>query len=294
MNAPIELHLGVRVRPENQPAFETFLREAIPVYEQNGGMRVRVIKSLADPCHMLEIIEYADRATFDADQVRVQTDPVLRALLQRWHALLDGPPTVVSWIDSTAACAPWPPELPLLRTRRLLLRAFQEADVDRVVELCADAEIARNTLFTPHPYTRDAALAWLHSHHRAMRASRGPTYAITVDDELVGAIGLGVDAAHNRAELGYWIGKKHWNRGIASEAAAAMLEHGFSTLNLGRIFAGHYLANPASGKVLRRIGMLHEGTFRRHVLRFGVWHDVEMYALLKTDWLAPRPAESAS
>lgn len=288
MNGKIELHLRVRVKPENRAAFEEFLREAIPVYERPGGIRVRVVQALHDHTELIEIVEYADRRTYEEDQQRVENDAEQTALLARWRQLLDGPPKVEFWGDASAQCTPWPPMLPELRTKRLLLRAFEEQDIEPATTLCGDFEIAATTLLIPHPYSTEDAIGWLRMHHRAMIEGRGPTYAITRDGELVGAIGLMIQRVHERAELGYWIGKAHWNRGYASEAACAMVDHGFEALRLERIVAGHYAANPASGVVLKRAGMSHEGTQRRHVLRFGVWHDVEMFGVLRSDWLAYR------
>lgn len=291
MNEKIELHLRVRVKPESRPAFEAFLREAIPVYERPGGIRVRVVQGLDDPCELIEIVEYADRRTYEADQKRAESDPEHKAILTRWRQLLDGPPKVEFWSDASAPCTPWPPMLPELHTKRLLLRAFEEHDVELAAKLCGDFEIAATTLLIPHPYSKEHAIGWLRMHHRATIEGRGPTYAITCNGELVGAIGLMVDRTHQRAELGYWIGKAYWNRGYASEAARAVVDHGFEVLKLERVCAGHYAANPASGVVLRRVGMSHEGTQRRHVLRFGVWHDVEMFGLLRRDWVAHRAEE---
>ncbi|MBY0310836.1 MAG: GNAT family N-acetyltransferase [Phycisphaerales bacterium] len=288
MSGKFELHLRVRVKPESRPAFEALLREAIPVYERPGGIRVRVVQGLDDPNQLTEIVEYADRRVYQADQLRVESDPELKGLLARWRQLLVGQPRVEFWSDASAPCTPWPPTLPELRTDRLLLRAFEERDAYPAAMLCGDFEIAATTLLIPHPYSRDHAIGWIRMHHRAMIEGRGPTYVITCDGDLVGAIGLMVDRTHERAELGYWIGKAHWNRGFASEAARAMVDHGFDVLKLERIFAGHYAANPASGVVLKRAGMSHEGTQRRHVLRFGVWHDLEMFGVLRSDWLLTR------
>ena len=70
---------------------ERFLAEARTFYEAPGGVRVRLQWDLADPCSFVEIMEYADRAAYDADQRRVEEDPVMGAWLARWHELLDGP-----------------------------------------------------------------------------------------------------------------------------------------------------------------------------------------------------------
>lgn len=97
----IELHLRGRVAPGRREELTEFLAEAIPFYEEPGGIRVRVLWSLENDTDFIEVIEYADQETHDRDQVRVEDDPRMQSLLTRWRALLDGPPAVerygVSW-----------------------------------------------------------------------------------------------------------------------------------------------------------------------------------------------------
>jgi len=78
-----------------------------------------------------------------------------------------------------------------------------------------------------------------------------------------------IEADHRRAELGYWIGVPYWGKGYATEAARSVVNYGFSTLELHRIFASHVPANPASGRVLTKIGMRHEGRLLGHILKWG-------------------------
>jgi RimJ/RimL family protein N-acetyltransferase len=89
-----------------------------------------------------------------------------------------------------------------------------------------------------------------------------------------------------RAELGCWFAKPYWNRGYCNEAAQAVLKHAFETLSLRRVFAQHQGRNPASGRVMRRAGMCHEGTLRKHVLKWGVVDDMQVYGVLREEWLA--------
>jgi quinol monooxygenase YgiN len=90
----IVLSLHARVRPGLRPDLERFLAEARPVYEEPGGTTVRLLWSLTDPDAFVEVMEYRDRAVYEADQVRVEQDPRMRALIERWHALLAEGPTV--------------------------------------------------------------------------------------------------------------------------------------------------------------------------------------------------------
>ncbi len=103
-------------------------------------------------------------------------------------------------------------------------------------------------------------------------------------DDLVGAIGLTVSSDHARAELGYWIGVPYWGRGYATEAAREVLRYGFEQLWLHRIYAAHFATNPASGRVLEKVGMSYEGTRREHHRKWGDYEDRVEYSLLVNEW----------
>ena len=109
---------------------------------------------------------------------------------------------------------------------------------------------------------------------------------LRANNQLVGAMGLVINEKHECAELGYWIGKPYWNKGYCTEAARAVLEYGFNQLNLNRIFAHHVKRNPASGRVMQKIGMTHEGSLKQHVKKWGAFEDLEAYAILRSEYTA--------
>ena len=90
----IQLHLRIRVKDNAREAFLAFLREAIPYYESPGGIRVRLLRDRADPERYIEVIEYDSQDKFELDEHRIAHDPQMRAFLDRWRALLAGPPEV--------------------------------------------------------------------------------------------------------------------------------------------------------------------------------------------------------
>ena len=90
----ILLHLRIRVQPGRRADLIQFLREAVPFYERPGGIRVLLYEDAADPERFLEVVEYAGEAEYEADQQRVEHDPDMRRYLDRWRALLQGPPEV--------------------------------------------------------------------------------------------------------------------------------------------------------------------------------------------------------
>jgi ribosomal-protein-alanine N-acetyltransferase len=171
---------------------------------------------------------------------------------------------------------------PVLRTARLVLRPFLESDAAEVRRLAGDREVAANTLTVPHPYPEGAAEAWIATHAAGWAGQERVTFAITARDgeTLIGAIGLDLAMHDRRGELGYWVGRPWWNLGYATEAGRAMLDFGFGMLGLHRIMARHFTRNPASGRVLQKLGMEREGLLRGHVLKGGVFEDLVVYAVL--------------
>ncbi len=91
---PVELHLRVRARDGKRDEFLAFLADATPFYEAPGGIRVRLLEDVSDWHRFVEVVEYADDATYQRDQRRASDDPQMKQYLARWHALLDGPPVV--------------------------------------------------------------------------------------------------------------------------------------------------------------------------------------------------------
>jgi ribosomal-protein-alanine N-acetyltransferase len=177
---------------------------------------------------------------------------------------------------------------PTIQTRRLLLRAFTMDDAPDVARLAAEREIAANTATIPHPYTLEDARAWLLRQGEQTDGRSTANWAITDSGRLVGCVGLILEPAHDRAEIGYWIGTPFWGRGFATEAAAAVLHHGFTAMGLHRIFAQHYARNPASGRVLAKIGLRMEGTARGHVKKWGVYEDCVGFGLTRDEYDARR------
>ena len=174
--------------------------------------------------------------------------------------------------------------LPTLETERLILRPLSLADAPAVKELAGEREIADTTLNIPHPYEDGVAERWISTHQERYEKDRGLSLAIVLREThaLIGAIGMNTNAAHENAEIGYWVGKPYWNRGYCTEAARAIVAYGFDALKLHRIYAHHLSRNPASGRVMQKIGMRHEGTLRQHIKKWGVFEDVEVYGLVKT------------
>jgi ribosomal-protein-alanine N-acetyltransferase len=176
--------------------------------------------------------------------------------------------------------------IPTIETKRLTLRAFTLNDAPEVQRLAGDRLIADTTLNIPHPYQDGMAQAWISQHQSQFDQGKGVTFAITqkAGGSLVGAIGLMTLDAGHQAELGYWIGRPYWNQGFCTEASEAVLRYAFSELGLVRVHCTHFSRNPASGRVIRKLGMQHEGSRRSHVKKWDKFEDVELYGILKHEW----------
>jgi len=175
---------------------------------------------------------------------------------------------------------------PTIRTARLILRPYGDADAPEVQRLAGDARVADTTLTIPHPYPDGIAEMWIATHEAAWTSGRGAIFAITEREggQLVGTLGLTIKPEDRSAEMGYWIGYPFWGRGFCTEAAAAVLDFGFAVLPLDRIHAHHFERNPASGRVMLKIGMQEEFFRRGAVEKRGVREDVRGYAITRAEW----------
>ena len=171
---------------------------------------------------------------------------------------------------------------PTLRTERLVLRPFTLDDAPAVQQLAGAYEVALNTLLIPHPYPEGAAEQWIATHQADFDEDRIMHFAID-DGQLAGAIGL-VFKGDGIAEIGYWLGVPFWRRGYASEAGREVMRYGFEELGLHRIFAMYFTRNPASGRVLQKIGMTYEGTLRQHLKKWDEYLDLACYGALREEW----------
>jgi [ribosomal protein S5]-alanine N-acetyltransferase len=169
-----------------------------------------------------------------------------------------------------------------LETPRLRMRPYSEADIPELVPLIGAREVAATTGRIPHPYTEQDAKEFL----AKIEVQREVRFAVTLRENgrLIGGVGLRLIEPHQQAELGYWLGVPFWGKAYATEAARAMLRYGFEQLNLHRIFATHFKQNSASGRILKKLGMRHEGCQREHFRKWDQFVDLELYGILREEW----------
>ena len=144
-----------------------------------------------------------------------------------------------------------------INTGRLLLRRFESDDAARVTMCINDPRIYR-MVGRIKPGQSDAeTLQWIGSHAAGAEAGTDHVWAILADDLLVGAVGAHRRQLSDPYETGYWIAPEVWGLGYATEAAAAMLGWLETTRKVKVTVSGHFVDNPASGRVLTKLGYLY-------------------------------------
>jgi [ribosomal protein S5]-alanine N-acetyltransferase len=197
--------------------------------------------------------------------------------LREGDGIVPAPPSMVPW---------GMPSFPTLSTERLHLRQFLPTDAPRVKELAGAKEVAAGTLL-PHPYEDGTAEEWMATQDRNFESGAAIYFAVTLvqNGALIGSIGLEIAREHRQARLSYWLGMDYWRQGFATEAVTAVLAYGFDQLDLNRIYAPHFSGNDASGRVLQKAGMTYEGRMREHYLRFGRFVDLDLYGMLRREFM---------
>ena len=188
-------------------------------------------------------------------------------------------------MDGGAVHITWPSTIPELTTARLRLRAPPPRDAADLLATLGDPEVTR--YHSVHTFTTlgeaQAAIERLHQRYAARDTIR---WAIELVErgEMIGTVGLLRFAfEHRRAELGYEIARRWWGRGLAPEAAAAVIRYGFAVLGLHHIEAGVLPGNDASVRVLNKLGFLEEGIRRDYLYFNGRFHSFRWFSLLETD-----------
>lgn len=154
----------------------------------------------------------------------------------------------------------------ILRTARLILRPPVDDDIAAIVAIAGDFEIASRVARVPYPYTENDARFFLDA-----IVPPDCVWAVTTGDPLamIGMIGLHLDRGAGRAELGYYFARDRWGRGYATEAAGAVAAYGIGLLGPGTLTAGYFIDNPASGRVLAKIGFIETGPEMNECLATG-------------------------
>ena len=140
------------------------------------------------------------------------------------------------------------------KSERFLMRPPEAKDARQIACCVNDIEMARNLARLPHPYAPKDALSWIEYAEKAR--AQGSEYAFVITHAEAGVIGsVGFNRTRGAAwEIGYWVDKAVQRKGVATEAAQALLNWGEQTFGVTQFVAGHFQDNPASGRVLEKLG----------------------------------------
>lgn len=174
-------------------------------------------------------------------------------------------------------------DLPVLTTPRLILRPMRMRDAKDIYAFSSDPEVARHVLWDAHTSLSESR-AYLRFIRRQYRLGLPSSWGIVLKEtgRVIGTIGLMMyNEEHRQAEVGYSLSRDWWHQGLATEALSAVMTCCFDRLHLHRIEAMHDVANPASGAVMRKCGMVQEGILRGKVYNKGAFVDVALWAAVQ-------------
>lgn len=161
-----------------------------------------------------------------------------------------------------------------------ILRPLQTEDDNDIMLIANDYDVARYLRDSfPFPYSLDNAREFITA---IAGSDTSHIYGIIFEGCLTGVIGLILqeDVYRYSAELGYWVGKKYWGRGIATAAVEGITEDAFVNKGIKRVFASVFAPNIASSRVLEKAGFTHEGTRKRAAFKNGLFEDELLFARL--------------
>ncbi|MBI1258490.1 MAG: GNAT family N-acetyltransferase [Chloroflexi bacterium] len=178
-------------------------------------------------------------------------------------------------------------EFPVLTTHRLTLRQLQPGDAEALFTIKSDFEVTKHYGQEPHQSLADS-LAWIQRLHESYAHCEAVAWCVTLkgEDTLIGVCTLwNLDPSYHHGEIGYELHPAFEKQGIMTEALSAILTFAFTDFGLHRVEANPFADNPASSKLLLRLGFKHEGTLRqRHFFR-DHYKDQLYFGLLKDEWL---------
>ena len=173
-------------------------------------------------------------------------------------------------------------DFPVLKTERLVLNYPERSDIPDIVQMLNEPDYSSHTLGLPYPYTPKDAEFWLGLAQKGLEQKDKFVFAVRLQEsgKIIGGIDISLVPKHRRGEIGYWLGKNYWNQGYMTEAGKAVIRFGFEELSLKRIYASHFSTNPASGRVMQKIGMEKEGFLKAYTNKGEDYQDHVQYAII--------------
>ena len=177
--------------------------------------------------------------------------------------------------------------MPTLETKRLILRRMNMNDAKDVFAYSKDPEVARHVLWSAQKELWEAK-DYCRFMMRRYRNDQPSSWGIIdkATNRLVGTIGyMDYNEDNATVEVGYSLARWLWNGGYMTEALTRVIAYTFEAMDVNRIEAQHELENPSSGRVMQKCGMVKEGTLRSRLCNKGEYVDVDLYAILRSDYM---------
>ena len=171
----------------------------------------------------------------------------------------------------------------MIELGNIKLRNWLEKDIKSLVKHANNKKIWNNLRDEfPYPYTEMAAKEWIKIINKDNPTTN---FAIEYKGKAVGGIGIikQSDVFRKNAEIGYWLGEKYWNKGIATKSLKAMIEYSFTEYDIIRLFAYVFESNIASIRVLKKCGFIEEARLKQAVIKNNITQDCFIYSILKQD-----------
>ncbi|HLC62101.1 MAG TPA: GNAT family protein [Candidatus Nanoarchaeia archaeon] len=172
----------------------------------------------------------------------------------------------------------------IIKSKSFILRTYRKGDEKSLREHINNKEVSRfMSSRVPFPYKTKDAKWWIKHCSKLERTknSNEINFAIDINGKVVGGLGLMNKEKNHKAEIGYWLGKKYWNKGIMTKAVKLMTDFGFKKLKLKRVYATVFPKNKASVRILEKSNYKLEGLMSKHHKKNGKYFDALLYARIK-------------
>ncbi len=171
----------------------------------------------------------------------------------------------------------------VIKSKRFILRPYREGDERDIINYLNDKDVSKYMISVSYPYKIKDAKKWIKKCVKAHKRKKKTfvSFALEFNGKVIGGIGFDPVIECHKAEIGYALGKKYWNKGLITEALKLVTDFGFKEFKLKRVTAHVSTKNKASAKVLEKNGYKLEGTLRKHNFRNGRFYDAWLYAKVK-------------
>jgi [ribosomal protein S5]-alanine N-acetyltransferase len=181
-------------------------------------------------------------------------------------------------------------EFPTFWSKLVRLRQLRYKDIQTMPRLVT-AHVAQYLVHMPYPYGTEDARRFINKSRRNFRLKKELNFAIDLieNGNLVGVISLQrIDNVNKSGQIGYWIGKKYWNMGLATESIDLLINYAFRVLRLHKVYANVLATNRACIRVLEKNGLKKEGILRDSIYKYDKFFDVVLYYRLNSWPNSPR------